>query len=146
MEYNGLFFEEHESGDGLALAGCAPGTVRLHVPARVEGVPVIAIADEAFMGNIELIAVTVEEPDEEMWFELLTFREIGESAFRDCSSLRRITVPANDVSIRHGAFADCGKLAAARIGTSVSLGGYAFYECTSLTELPLLYYVGEGAL
>lgn len=146
MEYNGLFFEEHESGDGLALAGCAPGTVRLHVPARVEGVPVIAIADEAFMGNTELIEVTVEEPDEEMWFELLTFREIGESAFRDCSSLRRITVPANDVSIRHGAFADCGKLAAARIGTSVSLGGYAFYGCTSLTELPLLYYVGEGAL
>ena len=146
MEYNGLFFEEREFGEGLALTGCTPGTTRLHVPARVEGVPVVAIADEAFMNNTELIEVEFEEPDQEMWFELLTFAEIGESAFRGCTSLRRITVIGNDVSVRHGAFAGCRKLRTARLGSSVSLSGYAFYECAALDEISPLYYVGEGAL
>ena len=146
MEHNGLFFEEREFGEGLAVTGCCAGITRLHVPARVDGVPVTAIAEEAFMGNNELVEVTVEEPDSDMIMSFCTFDNIGMSAFRNCSSLIRITVPHGDVSLGHGAFAGCSKLRTARLGKSVSIGEYSFYECEALTTLSPIYCVGEGGL
>ncbi|MBR5246096.1 MAG: leucine-rich repeat protein [Clostridia bacterium] len=53
------------------------------VPTTLDGKPVVAIADGAFKGNTELTTVKVNEG----------IRDIGASAFEDCTSLSTITLP-----------------------------------------------------
>ncbi len=53
------------------------------VPATIKEMPVVAIAEGAFKGNTELTLVKVSEG----------VRDIGASAFEDCTSLATITLP-----------------------------------------------------
>jgi archaellum component FlaG (FlaF/FlaG flagellin family) len=60
---------------------------------------------------------------------------IGDSAFRDCTGLTGITLPASVTTIGSSAFRDCTSLASIIIPDSVtSLGNYAFYQCSSLAS------------
>ena len=54
------------------------------VPATIKGIPVVAIAEGAFKGNTELTSVKVSEG----------IRDIGASAFENCTSLATITLPS----------------------------------------------------
>ncbi len=63
---------------------------------------------------------------------------IGESAFRDCSSLTNITIPNSVTSIGFSAFMDCGSLMSVTIPNSVtSIGASAFWNCSSLTSITI---------
>ena len=61
---------------------------------------------------------------------------IGNSAFRDCSSLTSVTIPNSVTSIGNSAFSGCNSLTSVTIPESVtSIGDYAFRGCSSLTSL-----------
>lgn len=62
----------------------------ISVPATINDIPVVAIADGAFKGNTELTSVTVKSG----------ILDIGASAFEDCTSLATISLP--DTVIRIG--------------------------------------------
>lgn len=142
-----LSFAPRGDGEGLAVTGCCEGATHLLVPARVNGVPVTAVAEEAFMGNTALREVIFEAPDEDMILNLLAVDDIGMSAFRGCTSLVRVVIPSDGgVSVGHGAFSGCTALQEATLGNSVCLSACAFYECESLTALSPLLYVGDSAL
>ena len=65
---------------------------------------------------------------------------IGSSAFRSCSSLTAVTIPASVTNIGSSAFAYCSSLTAVTISDGVtSIGNYAFY-CSALTAI----HVAEG--
>ena len=61
---------------------------------------------------------------------------IGNSAFRDCSSLTSVTIPNSVTSIGNSAFSGCNSLTSVTIPESVtSIGNNAFKNCSSLTTL-----------
>ena len=60
---------------------------------------------------------------------------IGDSAFKNCSSLTSVTIPNSVTSIGDYAFGICTSLTSITIPNSVtSIGSFAFYNCTSLTS------------
>ena len=66
---------------------------------------------------------------------------IGRSAFKDCTSLESITIPDSVVSIDRSAFYDCTSLKSVTIGNGItSIGEDAFYGCSSLVSI---YYQGD---
>lgn len=63
---------------------------------------------------------------------------IGESAFRDCSSLTSVTIPESVTSIGQLAFHNCSRLTRVRFSDSItSIGDDAFSFCYNLVSLPL---------
>ena len=61
---------------------------------------------------------------------------IGESAFEGCSSLSAITIPNSVTSIGESTFEGCSSLTAITIPNSVtSIGVHAFNGCSSLTDI-----------
>ena len=63
---------------------------------------------------------------------------IGDYAFRYCSSLTSVTLPASVTSIGNYAFSRCSSLTAMTIPEGVtSIGEHAFYGCSSLTSITL---------
>ena len=74
---------------------------------------------------------------------------LGDSAFEDCISLTSITIPGSVTSIGESAFYYCTSLTSVEIPNSVtSIGGWAFYDCTSLTSITIpnsVRSIGRGA-
>ena len=63
---------------------------------------------------------------------------IGDSAFRDCTSLTSITIPNSVTSIGKSAFSGCNSLISVTIPDSVtSIGRQAFASCNSLTSVTI---------
>ena len=63
---------------------------------------------------------------------------IGNSVFRDCSSLASITIPNSVTNIGKCAFQDCSSLTSIEIPSSVtSIGDSAFFECAGLTGITI---------
>ena len=76
-------------------------------------------------------------------------QSIGDSAFRDCSSLTSFTLPSSLQSIGDSAFRDCSSLTSLTLPSSLqSIGNSAFYGCKSLRSLTLpssLQSIGNSA-
>ncbi len=74
---------------------------------------------------------------------------IGESAFRDCTSLTSITIPNSVTSIGFRAFYGCTGLTSITIPNSVtSIWEYAFSGCTGLTSITIpnsVMKIGDNA-
>ncbi|MBQ7346592.1 MAG: leucine-rich repeat domain-containing protein [Clostridia bacterium] len=81
------------------------------IPATVEGCPVVAIGDRAFMDNANLTSVTI--PD--------GVTSIGWFAFSGCVSLENVSIPATVQSISYGAFQNCNDT----LTVACSVGSYA---------------------
>ena len=65
---------------------------------------------------------------------------IGSRAFRDCTSLKEVTLPAGLVEIGDSAFRDTGIEEVTLPGTVRTLGSHAFRDCTALQTVTL----GQG--
>ena len=64
--------------------------------------------------------------------------KIGDSAFRNCSSLTSVEIPNSVTSIGHEAFSGCSSLTSVEIPNSVtSIGHEAFSGCSNLTNIVL---------
>lgn len=73
---------------------------------------------------------------------------IGESAFENNTTIKKITVPDSVMSISSGAFSDCSKLTNITIPDSVNyVGSDAFRYCNSLVynKYDTAYYLGNAA-
>lgn len=62
---------------------------------------------------------------------------IGDSAFRNCSSLTSVTIPDSVTTINNGAFVSCPFTSIVIPDSVTSIGGEAFYNCQSLTGITL---------
>jgi hypothetical protein len=118
---------------------------------NILGIPVNCIAYEAFMGNDNLVSITIPNSVTSIGSSAfsgctsLTSVEIGDSvtsigssAFYNCDSLTSVVIPDSVTSIGNGTFSSCNSLTSIQIPDSVvSIGDLAFSECTSLTSITI---------
>ena len=109
------------------------------VPSELEGIPVVAIGDRAFIGNKEMESLIL--PD--------TVSQIRYEAFSGCSSLKTVRLPKSVSRIYGEAFKDCTSLSELDLGDSLTLiDDSAFSGCTALecvTMPSTLSKIGEKA-
>ena len=94
----GLAYELNETGDAYICVGIGTATMEkeLRIPARHNGLPVIAIGENAFENNRRIVALSL--PD--------SVKTIGRSAFLGCWSLSSIALPDTVEYIGSYAFFD----------------------------------------
>ncbi|EJK66143.1 hypothetical protein THAOC_12953, partial [Thalassiosira oceanica] len=69
---------------------------------------------------------------------------IGEYAFRDCTALRQVTIPASVIRLGTGVFISCINLAKVHFDEGLEIiGAGAFYECTALRSVTVPSSVTE---
>ena len=94
-----------------------------------------AVEITKYTGNI----AELEIPGE---LDCYTVAEIGNDAFKYCTSLVSVTIPDSVESIGSYAFYECENLARVTIGNGVTLIDYgAFNYCTSLSSITIPYNV-----
>lgn len=125
----GLVYELNDEQNGYVVTGIGTCTeTKILIPATYDGLPVVAIGDEAFRGCSQLTSIAL--PD--------SLISIGVNAFRECTGLRGFTIPDNVTIIGEDAFYGCTRLTTVTIGGSVRvIDAGAFYNCTSLTNITI---------
>ncbi len=95
---NGLSFELNEAGDGYVVTGIGSATdTELVFPKTYEGKPVMAIADNAFEDNTSITSIWLPN----------CIKNIGDSAFRGCTSLSYAKLSRDSEIILLYAFEGC---------------------------------------
>ncbi len=118
------------NGEGYTVRGSFTyGEGKVRIPYEYNGLPVTKIADHAFYKFDRLEEIIVP------W----SVKEIGVSAFGECSALKRALFQGvNLEAIKGSAFKDCTALSELEIPDSVKeLGDGAFMNCSSLTGVTL---------
>lgn len=99
---DGLEFTLNSDGEGYSVTGIGSCTdVDIVIPDEYEGLPVIAISDNAFKNNSDIQSLTTGD-------SLVT---IGAYAFQNCTSLTSIYFLDSFVSMGEYAFENCDSLA-----------------------------------
>ncbi len=138
-EQSVLNYTKINDGTQIEITDCnESASGYLEVPAVIEGLPVTAIAEEAFFGCAYLTGIGVP----------LSVSSIGPRAFINCRSLRQIDVAEGNLSFCSAdgvlftkdrqTLLRCpmGKSGAYEIsGSTVIIGNDAFYGCVLLTEI-----------
>nr|MCR4760456.1 leucine-rich repeat domain-containing protein [Oscillospiraceae bacterium] len=97
-------FETVQIGDTVRITGWNGSGNAVVLPAKIDGLPVTAIGDNAFSGNKTLTKVSIPN----------CITAIGRNAFANCGKLEIIHIPASITEIGSGAFAQTAWLAAKR--------------------------------
>lgn len=114
-----------------ALVGVDSGfSGNLYVPSYTvigsERYSVEGISDFAFVGNSEILSVTVAEG----------VKTVSSYSFNSCSSLEKVILPDSVSVIGSFAFSGCSQLYELRLGSAISsIGGSAFKDCAALTSV-----------
>lgn len=120
-----VFIEEQDS---CILKGAHNLNGVLDCPDTYNGKPVVAIRDDAFHNNNDILEIII--PD--------SITKIGDRAFQACEKLSSIKFGKNLKSIGESAFSFCRGLKSVTLPESLTyIGSDAFYFCTSLTSLKI---------
>lgn len=94
---------------GFSRAGLTEAPAELNIPAKLNGMPVYTIAENAFAGCSFLRTVRLP----------VGLREIGANAFAGCDRLTGLMLPETLTVLAENAFRDCPSLADLRIHASL---------------------------
>ena len=153
--------EYEKKEGGVVLKKLHGRCAELHVPAKIDGLPVIAVAERAFAAEKEAphaeigeekeasLSFVTEPPAETAEGQALrrvflpdTIAEIGAFAFSGCAALERVHLPERLTAVSKRMFDGCGALQEISLPRAVRrIGDYAFYGCTKLKQVS----IGKGA-
>lgn len=112
----------------------------LYIPAEIDGIPVVAIADYAFVGSRSITGIG---PLPE------TIKHIGKKAFSDCTELEgEIVLPSELVTIDEYAFSNTALGGALYVPSSVREIGKGAFRSSSISSLIMdegIESIGEEA-
>ena len=136
---NGIEWHYTVANGAVTITGCdRSASGALTVPATLDGKPVVAIGEGAFLGCRQLTSVTIQKG----------VTSLGSKAFSGCTRLTTIVLPEGVTAIREKAFYYCTSLTAVVIPSSVTLlGDWAFYGCSRLESVTLsegMTFIGVG--
>ena len=157
----GLLFTLSEDGARYTVSGmgdCKDKDIR--IPAEFAGLPVEAIAPNAFEGNTALRSLVLPSSivriGERAFAGCSALSEInmsyalkyiGAEAFRDCISLTHIEIPEGITDIEANTFSGCQNLASAFFSEKLlMIDAGAFRDCTALTQITYSGYEGQWRL
>jgi len=129
--------------DTLTIIDCEKDAVEVFIPAKIENLPIMNIAENAFKNCVDLKKVIFDEIENEIEFS--HFNGIGDYAFSYCSSLTEISIPYYMKWIGRGAFYGCKSLEKVSFSKGSFISSFAFAKCTNLKEVSLVDNVFEGA-
>ncbi len=110
------------------IIGMVPDRMDVTIPAEVDGYKVVAIGENAFREDENLLYVEISEG----------ITEIGKSAFRDCKKLETVILPEGMTIIRSCAFDTCIKLKNIELPSTVNvIGVCTFADCRSIVSLEI---------
>ena len=128
----------HSDG-GIMITAYQGNDSAVIIPAKIENTPVTEIGENAFVGNINLVKITVPE----------TVTTIGNGAFAGCRKLSRINLGTSLTTLGEGVFERCKSLTEIELpDTLKSIGKFAFESCAGLQKIDLpanVTSLGEGA-
>ena len=146
---NGIKYQLSNDGAYYTVTGYEGKDTGVVIPSSIDGIPVTAIANNAFKGKQKITSITV--PDSVTSIGSYAFSEcislaelnlgngvktIPERMAYGCNKLESIVIPDSVTSISYYAFYNCDSLASVVIGDSVtSIGNSAFYSCDSLASV-----------
>ncbi len=120
----------------------------IHIPEKVDGVPVTVIMGSAF-GKMILGEISGHFPVKKIILPS-TIKTIGENAFYYCYELEEINLPEGLEGIGNTAFGMCEALKKLELPSTLTyIGEYAFHNCSTLTSLTFpsgIEYIGEGVI
>ena len=98
----------------------------VHIPGRIQGLPVTDIGNSAFSSCSSLTGITIPS----------SVTTIGDYAFQSCSNLTNVIIPSSVTIIGKYVFNGCGNLTSVTIPSSATtISNYAFYGCRSLENI-----------
>ncbi|MDR0599844.1 MAG: leucine-rich repeat domain-containing protein [Treponema sp.] len=124
----------------------------VNIPAVIEGLPVRELEAKAFADNKEITSVTIPDsvtviPGFKAQYESNRWGDDG--AFKNCISLKTVTLPRGLKVVPGSLFAGCISLESVAIPSGVTaIGSRAFYRCGALTAVTLpagLTSIGDSA-
>lgn len=122
-EFNSPYYTVKDGKITGVKCGTWAGTMT--VPAQIYGQTITAIGPLAFE-NCPATGITL--PD--------TLKSIGNSAFTNCTNLRKITIPAGVTAIPANTFADCPKLEEVTLASDkAALTTSSFSNCPKLAQV-----------
>lgn len=102
--------------------------VALHIYSKIDGYPVAAIADNAFLNNKWIATVDIEPG----------LTRIGSHAFDGCKKLNSVAIPSSITSMGAYAFAYCNKLERVYLSPGITtISDHAFTACASLRDITI---------
>ncbi len=122
------FTYEVRNGGVIIVALNADYEGEVKIPEKIEGAPVVEIADGAFSFAEGLTAVTLPS----------TLKTIGNSAFEGCEVIEKIVIPDSVKTIGSNAFASCPELKSVTLGKGIDKISDGMFEgCTALSGVVL---------
>lgn len=157
LKYRYVDGNEYDGAPVYVTGHIGAGGEKIHIPAEVDGHPVVKVERDAFAYNNVVKEVTVTrgvEVDSRAFYNCNTLRkvtllgnnDIGDYAFSDCYSLRTIQI-YDATTIGKEAFANVGNLETLKIEGNgegydvVEIGDLAFSGINWLQELRINAYV-----
>ncbi len=123
-------FEYQMWGDGACITRYTGNEGEVSVPSELDGYPVVAIGDRAFMNCDVLRRVALPG----------SVTSIGGDAFRECDNLCAVSFGSGVSEIGDMAFVGCDSLQSVDLPGSVRhVGIYAFSYCASLRRVNVSY-------
>lgn len=131
----GLSYKLNSEMNGYEVTGMGTATSsELIIPDTYNGLPVSAVASEAFKGYTAITKVTFPE----------SLTHIGSRAFAGCTGITEVSIPESVAYIDSYAFANCSGIHELTIPASVTkLGAGVLSGCSNLNTLTIPF-VGES--
>ena len=148
---DGITYQLANNGTTYTVTGYEGKDTVIVIPGSVDGIPVTAIAQNAFKGKQRITSITV--PDSVTTIGTYAFsgcisltelnlgngvKTISGYMAYECTKLQSIVIPDSVTSIGYDAFQYCSSLVSVDIPNSVtSIGSNAFAYCSSLVSVTI---------